>query len=810
MRAVAALALFLITFSITSSSRSSPRCVDYEAYPHVEAAVHGYPNLHALAECQGYLLSVDDEGLDVLSVRKDPPGLELVSSLGLSGGGTGLRLVGDIAYVMSESQVHFCDLSDPTRPVPLGFAGVEGGRARAIAVEGNHLYVLRDVGEEIVTIFDVRDPSQAERLGSVEEIQTGGVERDIAVVSGHAYLVNGFEELWILDVSNPHEPVFLEKLGLPANGLRVFAAHGALYTLTDLGLYSWDVTDPTAPVNLDVRGMYATGRISLEGRDVLVGSLEYQEPVITRLDISDPGNLRDLWTVPTTSARGGVVEVGDMAVLVSAPNSVELIDNATEAGGIPTMEWHFGAHLSPEDIVVDEAHDVAYLADHSLMIADVTDPFRPDLLGEIHLDRSTVRDVELSESHLYAYAYSFSSLRHELYVFDRTNPVEPELRGSLELGAGFSGVHVREPHVYLHGSHLAIVDVSDPSRPRVVRDVPFRDHLDYVRVQGDHALMGGGRTLFSVDLSNPVYPGVRDLLHFDADIRGMALGAGVAYLSHANSTLTVVNANDFDSLSLYDAAAHLGFGGGLALDDGVLYAMGSRGLHAFDVRDPLHRSYLGGTVSDFFAREIVVSEGVVYQPAGIGTRASVYAAYCDPTEVPVLLQSFEVVAQGDQVRLRVSLSEPVVSSRIRVLAIQGVRSREVALRRAEGGFEAVDRPAAGSILYRLELQGLDGDWERLASRASEAWSVPVELELRAWPSPANPRTRLEFIAPRGADVTLAAYDTRGRMVETLERGTGTGEVVELEWGGENLASGVYFLRLQAGDRSVVQKVTLVR
>jgi hypothetical protein len=83
------------------------------------------------------------------------------------------------------------------------------------------------------------------------------------------------------------------------------------------------------------------------------------------------------------------------------------------------------------------------------------------------------------------------------------------------------------------------------------------------------------------------------------------------------------------------------------------------------------------------------------------------------------------------------------------------------------------------------------------------------------PNPFNPVTRLRFDLPTAGPVELAVFDLRGRRVATLVREwLGAGVHVRDWWGrddrGRALASGVYFARLQAGGRSEVTKMMLVR
>jgi hypothetical protein len=85
------------------------------------------------------------------------------------------------------------------------------------------------------------------------------------------------------------------------------------------------------------------------------------------------------------------------------------------------------------------------------------------------------------------------------------------------------------------------------------------------------------------------------------------------------------------------------------------------------------------------------------------------------------------------------------------------------------------------------------------------------IELRgASPNPFNPRTKIQFELAEATRVRLDVYDARGRHVATVvdaRRGPGLHEEV---FDGRNLGSGVYHLRMEAGDQVRSESMVLVR
>jgi hypothetical protein len=83
------------------------------------------------------------------------------------------------------------------------------------------------------------------------------------------------------------------------------------------------------------------------------------------------------------------------------------------------------------------------------------------------------------------------------------------------------------------------------------------------------------------------------------------------------------------------------------------------------------------------------------------------------------------------------------------------------------------------------------------------------------PNPFNPRTRISFVLPTAGDARLCVYDVNGRLVRTLASGWLEAGERTVIWDGDDdrggrVASGLYFCRLSAGDRTLVRKMTLLK
>ncbi|MFN0150592.1 MAG: FlgD immunoglobulin-like domain containing protein [bacterium] len=83
------------------------------------------------------------------------------------------------------------------------------------------------------------------------------------------------------------------------------------------------------------------------------------------------------------------------------------------------------------------------------------------------------------------------------------------------------------------------------------------------------------------------------------------------------------------------------------------------------------------------------------------------------------------------------------------------------------------------------------------------------------PNPFNPRTTIAYDLPAASDVRLSIYDVSGALVRELERGARPAGRFTTMWEGKDsdgreVASGVYFLRLEAGSFGESRKLVLAK
>ena len=102
-----------------------------------------------------------------------------------------------------------------------------------------------------------------------------------------------------------------------------------------------------------------------------------------------------------------------------------------------------------------------------------------------------------------------------------------------------------------------------------------------------------------------------------------------------------------------------------------------------------------------------------------------------------------------------------------------------------------------------------------------AYEIPAETELlRNYPNPFNPETWIPYHLSEDADVKLTIYDISGEMVRDIDVGHQTAAKYDtrakaIYWDGRNrfgeqVASGIYFYHLDAGDFSGTRKMVILK
>jgi hypothetical protein len=89
--------------------------------------------------------------------------------------------------------------------------------------------------------------------------------------------------------------------------------------------------------------------------------------------------------------------------------------------------------------------------------------------------------------------------------------------------------------------------------------------------------------------------------------------------------------------------------------------------------------------------------------------------------------------------------------------------------------------------------------------------TPSQFKLNQnYPNPFNSRTTISYQIPKASLVNLSIYNISGQLVEVLENGRKPANSYKVRWDAGGYASGIYFVRLSAGEHTSIRKMLLVK
>jgi len=110
----------------------------------------------------------------------------------------------------------------------------------------------------------------------------------------------------------------------------------------------------------------------------------------------------------------------------------------------------------------------------------------------------------------------------------------------------------------------------------------------------------------------------------------------------------------------------------------------------------------------------------------------------------------------------------------------------------------------------LKASSSDAYGRLLETTSSVVVPLPTEYAVsQNYPNPFNAKTLISFDLPNSGNVTVNIYSVTGQLVESISNEFEAGHQ-SVTWDASNVASGVYFYKVSAGDFSQTMKMTLLK
>lgn len=487
-------------------------------------------------------------------------------------------LVARAAEAQFRSQLFVVDCRVPDQPrIVHTLLLPEGKGFSDVEVRGDLLFLLQRRPEQGLSVYQMQAEGDPELLAEVFDPRFW-TPIDL-IVHGEAIYATfkGEVDLAVFDVSNPRDPKLIHTYTIPDNwaaGLGMTLVENRLYVAGDGGPAPiFDVSEERAPRLLghwQFEGGWA-GDVVREGNLAIVANVGGG---LILHDVSDPSAPRRLSRYTPTHSDGladwqwnVAVAASGSRILVAYQNiPAEVLDVGQPRQ--PVVLGRFTPRGLVHRAVLTPTHAILGYRDASqgggVEIIDVSNPRTPRTVAVLDLGQA-VTDLALHHDRLVA-AHSDGSLT----VLDMRDPARPTVLGRLAgsesaetsfpirstrialLANGTRAYVVRQENSasgdpYTGRGILAVVDLQDPSTPRVLGELALDRHvvLEFSLVaRGNHLIVFTGDILI-VDASDPSRPTVKLRQPFPparfwvGDWVGLALEDEYLYLGAAEDGLWV-------------------------------------------------------------------------------------------------------------------------------------------------------------------------------------------------------------------------------------------------------------------------------
>lgn len=717
------------------------------------------------------------------------------------------------------------------------------GPPYAFIVEDNIIYTANG---GILQILSISNPSEPQLLG---QVSTDGIITDVAKEGNYIYLAEQDSGLKIIDVSNLADPVQVSELFLqgPVNGLVVnnqtlFILEGEYYDGIQWlggGLRIVNITSPSNPQTL---GFYDSPN---ESHHIsLVGDYVYIDNFFIEILIIDISDLLNPTLVGSDSVRFGNSYLSENLLYVGSGypdvSGLKIFDVTDPIN--PSLVSHTIFDGGVEDIIVSEGYAYITIGDYwdgntwregQIKIFDVSDPVNPQEIG-FYESSGDVSSVSKSGNTLiisegtFSASFSGNEDGSGLRFLNVIIPSQPQPIGFYATPGWGESVTVRDGYAFVltRFGGMSIVDlqnISDPiqvgyyNSPGLSQQVVLQDNFAYL-ADG----LRGIRVVDISDLTNPFEVGSFETggFFYKVDVSG-----NYAYTLSYTDGLHILDVSD--PTNIYEVS--------FFQPQTIPLAILVRGNYAYFAEGYIDRHW-GGTVGwikiiDISnpSNPVLVGEyfdtGGPYYPVFYPTDFDLAGNYLyvanevgslrvfdvsDPTN-PVVVSNTPTFAKDIEVEENFAYLTHF-NGDIRIFDVSDpYNPEEIDL--YERQFYVTDIDVKNGRIYAsaFDYGMMILHNEITTSIEEEEVTIPAELALsQNYPNPFNPFTTIKYSLPSAGFVSLKVFDIIGNEIATLENENKLAGNYEIDFGGYDLATGVYVYVLRFNNKMLSRKMILLK
>ena len=121
-----------------------------------------------------------------------------------------------------------------------------------------------------------------------------------------------------------------------------------------------------------------------------------------------------------------------------------------------------------------------------------------------------------------------------------------------------------------------------------------------------------------------------------------------------------------------------------------------------------------------------------------------------------------------------------------------------------------DKVSLEKYSYRLKQIDNDGQFEYSSTVQVDLENLSTFSLDQNYPNPFNPSTTIKFSLPTASNVKITIFNLLGQEIQTLVDETKEAGIHEINFNAQNLNSGVYLYKIEAGSYIQTRKMTLIK
>jgi len=773
---------------------------------HVVETIYTHTPVSAMfIEGDNLYLSVEDGHLDIYNLQDS---LATASPISIPN----LEQIQDIAItrtnvLLASSPIQGTSLIELSLGVNLSTVGYcsTPGEGLAMTLEGDRVYLADGMG---MTIVNISEPEYPE---VVSNTHLGMHMIDVFIDGDNAFVAAELDGLFILDISDEEDPQVVgnymgegEAMDVAVRGDYAYLASGGM------GCRVIDISDPAAPFEHGSLINEWEMSFAVEIQDTLLAC--GGDGILYIYDVSDPGD-PILLSNSITAFEITDIQFYNEEIYLASIDGFKIIDiqNLQQVQELTSWEY-FGEPM------FGNVHVTGYRSylttTEAIEVVNCEDLANPYSEGTIQVEG--LSDVASSGSYLF------------ISEFGNFNVMGPGHYNLLDQRGG--PFHARDmaiegTHALIAADDAGIINL-DISRPGNISEREFDFDYDAVAVarEGDYAyVMSANGTFRAIGLGETyIYMlGGADLgvssdgfaLDVKNDIAVVGSEEGHIQFLDVSSRYNIELLGDLEVPTSSTPEVKVLDNMAIIATENEIFSVS---LTSLEVPEVINHSVLDG--------EVIAISNAAFFTLSKNTRLSTYEWAEDGThtklysELDLGFQPDIGYADGNNLYLGTSNVTPGEKSGVIAIDVSDLRDPLITGgANFLGGIGAIS--SQDSLVY---ISTLTDELIVLANQGYAPVSIgqgvytPYSTVLsQNYPNPFNPSTTLAYELSNYSKVELIVYDVSGREMQTIVSGTQAPGKYTAIWNGlneegHNVAAGMYFARLEAGEYSSVVKMLYLK